>query len=131
MTDIELELPSEWVQHTGEQQQNALAEIQQETETGTVFVVSVQQQVSSDGYALRFSTISPTQVRHDYPVTEYSSEEEALVAVEAFAEHVSARLDDGTLSPTDPDIGEIHDVIESFTGNRHLLAIQRFIHRLW
>ncbi|WP_049936724.1 hypothetical protein [Haloplanus natans] len=69
-------------------------EYQHETTDETAFVLSITSRTDTGEFALRLSTIDPasTHVRHDYPVDEYDTVEEAAEGAESFVETLSQRL---------------------------------------
>lgn len=122
MTNVEIDLPSSWTERSDETQHgSALVEYQHETGDKTMFIVSVLPRTADDkGYKLYLSTINPTSihVRHDYPIEDYDSLEDAVDGAESFIEQVSHRLQDGSISSADPTIEEIRTTIQAFTDDQ-------------
>ncbi|UPV73884.1 hypothetical protein M0R89_15235 [Halorussus limi] len=121
MTDSHTELPEGWVEvPPAEQQESILFEYQYQTDTETTVLVSVLTHVSDAPlYKLRLSTITPraTVTRHDYPVAQYETKEKARTNAIAFLHHVSAALENGTLSQQAPDPETIQSLIADFSSD--------------
>lgn len=132
MTNIEIDLPADWSEKNHETQRSvAVVEYQHKTVKKNTFIVSVLPRPDNEGYRLRLSTINPTSthIRHDYPVDEYDTVEDAVEEAESFIEQFSQRLRDGFVSSADPEIEAIQDTIQAFTGNQLFPSIQRLFRR--
>lgn len=99
--------------------------VRYEAATGTAFVVAVVDRSDGDQVLVRFSTVTPTNVRHDYPVAEYESRADAVAAAEAFAEHVARALRQDRLSSSSPGVDASRRVVESFDDGSVLDALRR------
>lgn len=133
MPDVELEPPSDWTEYVDTTQpDSALVEYQYDSDDETTFIVSVLRRTTGDaGYQLTLSTITrtPARIRHDYPIDEYETLEEAVSGAESFLEQFSRRLRDGSISSHDPTIKEIEDTIQAFTAERQFSSVRRFLRR--
>lgn len=132
MTDTDITLPAEWTKKREETQHStAVVEYQHETADETTFVVSVMSNTADEGFNLRLSTINrtSTHVRHDYPVDEYDAIDDAVEGAQSFIEMFSQRLQEGSISSTDPEIEAIRETIETFRGDRVFPSIGRLLRR--
>lgn len=132
VTNTDIDLPAEWIEKSEETQRgSAIVECQHETATETTYIVSVIPQTANKGFKLRLSTINPssTHVRHDYPIEEYDTREDAVEEAESFIEEFSQRLQEGYISSADPEIEAIRDTIQAFKGNRLFPSIGRLFRR--
>lgn len=130
VTDLEIELPPDWeVRSSDARTGETLAEFQRESPAGTRFVVAIRRPSDVAGYELRFSTIVPgsRQMRHDYPVEEYETRTDAFEGAEAFIEHVSTRIREGSLSSDDPTIEATRAAIRDFSDPRPFSALRRLV----
>lgn len=130
-----LELPSGWSQRPEEEQQrSALVEFQCTPSTTTTFIVSLlQRSADAEEYTLQLSTINrtaATNIRHDYSLEEYSTQDAALTAAESLITSLDTRFRDGTISPADPTLEEIDEIIYESTDTHRFPRIRRFIRRL-
>jgi len=132
MTNIEADLPVGWTEKRNDTRRDpTIVEYQHETADETRFIVSVTPQTAEEGYRLRLSTINPTSthVRHDYPVDEYDAIDNAVEGGESFIDELSQRLQEGSISPVDPQFKSIRDTIQAFRGNRLVPLISRLLRR--
>lgn len=132
--DTDLDTPTDWEECPDEEQHdNAVVEYRRETAEGTTFLASVFRRGGDDTeYLVHLSTVDPasTPDRHDYLVEAYDSREEAIEALESFLELLSRRLQKGSVSSDNPDIDEIQDAIETFTGPSFFPSFGDLIRRL-
>ncbi|WP_336331022.1 hypothetical protein [Haloarcula sp. CGMCC 1.2071] len=132
MTDTDIGLPAEWTRKREEAQHStAVVEYQHETADDTTFVVSVMSKTADEGFKLRLSTINrtSTHVRHDYPVDEYDTVDDAVAGAQSFIEMFSQRVQEGSISAADPEIEAIRGTIEAFRGERVFPSIGRLLRR--
>jgi quercetin dioxygenase-like cupin family protein len=125
-------LPPEWTERHDETRHGAaVVEYQHETADETTFIVSVTPRTDTGEFTLRLSTIDPasTHVRHDYPVDEYDTVEEAAEGAESFVETLSQRLRAGSISSADPNIDAIRETIQAFRGNRGFPSVRQLLRR--
>lgn len=130
MTELDIDLPPDWTaQSTDALSGGAMAEFQRTSSTGTRFIVTVRRPSDVEGYKLRFSTIVPgsRQIRHDYPVQEYETRTDAFEGAEAFIEHVSTRIREGSLSSDDPTIEATRATIRNFTDPRPFASVRKLV----
>lgn len=134
MTDIDIDTPSAWRRHSDEEKSDsAIVEYERKTADGMTFIVSVSQRtVDTEEYLLHLSTINPrsTPVRHDYPIEEYETREEAITEAEAFIQHLSRQLHTGAVSSADPTIDEIQEMIQEFTDAGFFPPLHHLVRRL-
>lgn len=129
MSCPDVDSPPEWsVQHASDQ--SGAKRFRHRTSTGTTFVVAVAADVSEDGYSLRLSTETPTNVRHDYLVDRYESCEAAVSAAESFLPYLTRQLRQDRLSPSDPSINAVQRTIRAFRDDSLLDSLRRSIRRL-
>lgn len=135
MAEFDIELPPGWSERSKEDQHGAaVAEYQHTTEEDTRFIVSlVPRSPTADAYKLRLSTVTVTSpyIRHDYLVNEYDTRTAAFEGADAFIEHISAQLYDGSVSHDDPEIEAIRGAIQDFTGGHLLSSIRQLVYRLY
>lgn len=131
MTSVDVDLPEGWRVHPSQKQDElVLARFRYHSPTGTTFIVAIESEPPAEGACrLRFSTETPTNVRHDYPVSTYESRADAETAAESFIEHVARRLRQGKISPSDPDIETVQNEIQSFTDESTLTSLRRAVQR--
>ncbi|WP_152420653.1 hypothetical protein [Halorubrum tebenquichense] len=130
MTNIGI--PTAWTKKREEGRYSAaVVEYHHEIADETLFVVSVIPKIDDGKFELRLLAINrtSTHVRHDYPIDEYDTVEDAVEGAESFIEMLSQRLAEGSLSPSDPQIEAIRETITTFRGDRSLPTIGRLIRR--
>ncbi|ELY72194.1 hypothetical protein PNP85_05950 [Halobacterium salinarum] len=132
---MELKLPSGWSQRPDEEQQrSALVEFQCAPSTTTTFVVSLlQRSADAEEYTLQLSTINrtaATHIRHDYSLEEYRTQDAALTAAESLITSLDTRFRDGAISPADPTLEEIDEILQEATESHRFPRIRRFFRRL-
>jgi len=134
MVDTEIDTPPGWEEQTGEERRgDTICGYQYVTDEEVRFVVSVlEPAVYEDTNRLRFATVDPTgtHIRQDYPVEEYESIEAAIRAAESLIEHISLRLEEGSISASEPEVASIRDAIQDFTGHPLFPSLQHLIRRL-
>lgn len=127
---VDVDLLTDWVERPDEQQQeSAIVEYEHSTEEKTTFIVSLLlQKPDAARYKLRLSVINSisTQIRLDYPITEYETQVKAIKGTEAFLDHLSVRLQEEWISRDNPDIENIRETIQDFTGERLFPSLRRF-----
>ncbi|MFC7164707.1 hypothetical protein [Halospeciosus flavus] len=118
MTDAEYDLPDKWCVQPSENSDEQNVEFHYKPGTGTRFIVRVVVEESDRRpYKLRLSTVTRTNVRHDYYVEAYDTRSEAIAAAELFTEYLTANLRQGSLSTSDPDIESVQDTIDAFVDD--------------
>lgn len=72
-------------------------------------------------------TRAPTPV-FEYTVAEYDTLAEAIQGAESFIQEFSQQLEEGAISPADPEIEAIQETIYVFRGQHHTSFIDRVLH---
>ncbi|MFC4407932.1 hypothetical protein [Haloarchaeobius iranensis] len=133
MTDTDIALPAEWTKKREEaQHRTAVVEYQHETAEDTTFVVSVLSKPADKGFKLRLSAINrtSTHVRHNYPVEEYDTVDDAMEGAQSFIEMFSQRVQEGSVSAADPELEAVRETVETFRGEQIFPSIGRLLRRL-
>ena len=130
MTNISI--PAAWTKKREEGRYSAaVVEYHHEIADEALFVVSVIPKTDDEKFELRLLAINrtSTHVRHDYPIDEYDTVEDAVEGAESFIGMFSQRLAEGSLSSSDPQIEAIRETITTFRGDRSLPTFGRLLRR--
>ncbi|WP_336037790.1 hypothetical protein [Halobacterium yunchengense] len=127
MTHSDIDVPAEWRVQQPTDQLRSPTKCYYRTSTGTTFIVTIVS--DDDSYALRLSTETPTNVRHDYLVDKYNSCRTVTSAAESFIPHLTRRIRRDELSASDPSIDEVQQTIKAFREESVLQSLRRTIDR--
>jgi len=131
MTHSDIDVPAEWRVQQPADQLRSPTKCYYRTSTGTTFIVTIVPDVpDGDGYSLRLSTETPTNVRHDYLVDRYDSCQTVTSAAESFIPHLTRQIRRDKLSASDPSIDAVQQTIKSFREESVLQSLRRTIGRL-
>lgn len=130
MTHSDIDVPAEWCVQQPTDQPRSPTKCYYRTSTGTTFIVTIVTDVpNGDGYTLRLSTETPTNVRHDYLIDKYDSHRTVTSAAESFILHLTRQIRRDELSASDPSIDDVQQTIKSFREESVLQSLRRTIDR--
>ena len=132
MTDRNFTPPTGWIARNLTSDET-LTEYECQITGDATFIITVTEDGdATKSYKLQFSTITPEspQTRHDYPIGEYKSRTNALTDATTLMQDLTTGLQNGTISPDDPEVDTIREVLQEFTDENGISTVRKWVRRL-